>query len=174
MASKQPIVKQIAWASLIPQVAVMAILMYSSHLLGAEQPIIVGAVFYLILSLILRRLIPSNHRKGFKHLKKKEFAKAIGNFELSYEFFQRYSWIDKFRFLTLLSSSRICYREMALLNLAYCYGQQGDGTRSKEYYEKTIEQFPKSEMARSSLQMFESAMTLAQPQDIAEEGSSHR
>ncbi len=49
---------------------------------------------------------------------------------------------------------------MALLNIAFCYGQSGNGKRSKEYYEKTLREFSNSEIAKASLQMFESAKDL--------------
>ena len=52
---------------------------------------------------------------------------------LSYnEFFKRYNWIDKYRFVVLLSLSRISYTEMALANIAFCHGQLGEGGKSKE------------------------------------------
>ena len=42
---------------------------------------------------------------------------------------------------------------MALLNIAFCYSQKGNGSKAKEYYEKTLQQFPGSEMAKSALRM---------------------
>lgn len=46
---------------------------------------------------------------------------------------------------------------------AFCYGQSGDGKRSKEFYEKTLREFPNSEIAKASLRMFESAKDFAVP-----------
>ena len=72
---------------------------------------------------------------------------------MSYGFFNKKQWIDKYRFIILLSASRISYKEMALLNIAFCYGQLGDGKRSREFYEKTLTEFPDSEMAKTALNM---------------------
>ena len=47
---------------------------------------------------------------------------------------------------------------MGLCNIAYCYGQIGDGQKAKEYYEKTLAEFPESGLAiaaHNQLQSFE-------------------
>jgi len=46
---------------------------------------------------------------------------------------------------------------MAMINMAFCYGQIGNGKKSKELYEKALEMFPESQMAKVALKMFESA-----------------
>jgi tetratricopeptide (TPR) repeat protein len=105
----------------------------------------------------LRFQIPKHHRRGIALFKKKSFSEAIPQFEKSYTFFKNNSWIDRFRFITFMSSSRISYTEMALINMAFCYGQIGDGKRSIELYEKALKEFPDSEMAKASLRMYEAA-----------------
>ncbi len=157
MASNQPIIKQIAWLSILPQLIVMITIFVICKLSGTSDPIFSGAILYLIILITLRIVVPRNHRRGISLFKKKEFAAAKDEFIKSYEFFRKNSWIDKYRYLTLLSSSRISYREMALLNTAYCYGQIGEGHKSKEYYEKTLSEFPGSEIAIASLNMIKAA-----------------
>ncbi len=165
MASKQPIIKQISWLSVIPQLLLMSVIFGIMHLAGSQSPILHGALIYLAISIFLRRLLPSAHRRGISLFKRQEFAAAIPEFEKSYAFFTRHKWVDDWRYLTLLSSSRICYREMALLNIAYCYGQNRNGAKSKEYYQRTLKEFPESEIAKASLRLFESAERLTQPAD---------
>ncbi len=126
------------------------------HFSGLEQAVLVGALAYVGLSMVLRFGIPSSHRRGIALFKKKRYEEAIPEFERSYSFFERSKWIDDFRFLTLLSSSRISYREMALLNIAFCYAQAGYGSKAKEYYKRALAEFPDSEMAITSLKMIES------------------
>ena len=157
MAAKTPLLKQIAWISAVPHLTVGFLLVIVAYWLDLKSPILVGAAAYLTLSIAIRRLIPRHHRRGIRLLKDNKFDKARIEFEKSYEFFTRNAWVDNFRYLALLSSTRICYREMALLNIAYCYGQTGDGKRSKESYEKTLEEFPESEIAKASLRMFAAA-----------------
>jgi len=157
MAGKAPLLKQIAWISAVPHLTVGALLVLLAYWLGLKNPILFGAAAYLTISVTLRRLIPRHHRRGIRLLKENKFDKARAEFEKSYEFFTRNAWVDDSRYLVLLSSTKICYREMALLNIAYCYGQAGDGKRSKDSYEQTLEEFPESEIAKASLRMFAAA-----------------
>ena len=156
MSSKTPIVRQVAWSSLIPQLSFMGVLIFGFYLMKSEDPVIHGTVTYLAISLALRILIPKDHRKGIVLVKQQKFLEASSYFEKSYEFFSKNLWIDKYRFLTLLSSSRISYREMALCNIAFCYSQIGDGKKAIEYYTRTLQEFPDSGLAQSALRMLHS------------------
>ncbi len=162
MASKQPIVKQLAWISLIPQLLVMAGIVAVMVQLKAPYPLITGALVYLALSICLRQLVPAAHRHGMARLKNKDYRAAIAEFRKSYDLFSKHRWIDRLRYLVLLSPSRVGHREMALLNIAYCYGQIGEGTMSRKYYQKTLAEFPDSEIAKTALKMFASAQRAAE------------
>lgn len=98
----------------------------------------------------------SEYINGIKKNNAEKFEEAILDFEKSYTFFKKYGWIDKYRFITLLSSSKMSYREMALANIGFCYSQIGNGIKSKEYYERTLAEFPESGLAKSALKMINS------------------
>jgi len=155
MSSTQPVIKQINWLSLIPQLIVMVILIYIYYLIKVSDPVIYGVCTYLVLSVLLRQIVPIYHRKGITYYKAKQYEKAIVEFEKSFEFFMKHRWIDKNRFIVLLSSSRVSYLEMSLINIAFCYGQLGDGKKSKEWYEKALSEFPHSQMAITALKMLD-------------------
>ncbi len=157
MASGKPIVRQIAWISIIPQLLFMAILyvIYSIFIESIFLALYFTCITYLFISLILKLSMQRNQRKGIVLSKAGKYEQAIEEFQKSYAFFSKHNWIDKYRFITLLSSSKVSYREMALLNIAFCYSQIKDGKNSKTYYLKTIEQFPNSEIAHASLKMIE-------------------
>ncbi len=157
MSSRLPIVRQIAWLSVLPQLLLIALIMGLLYLAGVQQPFFVGALTYLTLALVLRGSIARTHRRGVSRFKRRQFEEAIRYFEDSYDFFTRHPWIDEWRFLTILSSSQIGYREMALLNIAFCHTQLGDGRKAKEFYQRTLDEYPDSKMARTSLRMIESA-----------------
>lgn len=156
MSSKQPVIRQISLFSIIPQVLILALIVGILSICGSVDSLFLGLVFYLLLSVFLKRLVPRFHRRGMKYLRDKQYDLSIDEFIKSYEFFQRNKWVDKYRALFLLSSSRISYSEMALINIAYCYGQIGEGTKSKETYEKALKEYPKSEIAMSALRMYNS------------------
>lgn len=156
MASNVPIVRQIAWVSLLPQLLLMGVFISIFYILDVEEPFIPGALAYLILSNGLRYLIPKYHRQGMKLVKRQKFAEAIPFFEKSVEYFSENKWVDKCRFLTLLSSSKMTYIEMGLCNIAFCYSQTGNGQKAKEYYEQTIKEFPDNGLAIAGLNLMNS------------------
>lgn len=134
----------------------MGLTMAALHFAGVDEAILLGAFVFALLSISLRLLVPKKHRRGIALYKKKRYAEAIPHFEESYRFFTTNKWVDDFRFLTMFSSSRISYREMALLNVAFCHALAGDGAKSKEYYHQTFTEFPGSEIAKASLKMIDS------------------
>jgi tetratricopeptide (TPR) repeat protein len=156
MASSKPIVRQIAWVSLFPQLIFMAAIILALSALKVSNPIIVGAAIYLVLSFALRFLIAVSHRKGMVAFRNGDYASALPHFEASYNFFEKHKWLDKWRYLVLLSSSKISYKEMAMLNIAFCYSQLDKGAESKKAYEDTFSSFPNSEMAKAALNMIAS------------------
>lgn len=136
----------------------MGLLILCWNLIDPQNAFIFGALTYLILSFSLKTLIPKEHKKGIKNVKSGNFEEAILHFEKSYDFFNQFKWIDKFRYFVLLSSSRMSYKEMALTNIAFCYGQIGNGKKAKEYYERTLDEFPDSGLALSGLRLLNSML----------------
>lgn len=157
MSSRTPIVKQISWLATIPQ---LLALLFAMAVGGAFRPrdgIFWGAAVYLVYSIGSRQLVPRHHRAGVALVKQQRFEEAIPKFQESLRFFDRYSWIDRFRSVVLMSPSAAGYREMALANIAFCYGQMGEGRQSRHYYEKCLERFPDSGLAKAAIRMLDAA-----------------
>ncbi|MFD2907225.1 tetratricopeptide repeat protein [Flavobacterium ardleyense] len=134
----------------------MLFLTFIFHKLNANEPPLYGAITYLLISISLRNFVPKSHREGLKLTNEHKFENAIEKFKNSYNFFTEYNWIDKYRFVTLLSSSKMNYREMALCNIAFCYSQIGNGQKAIEYYKKTLSEFPRNNLAQAGLKMLTS------------------
>lgn len=156
MASKVPTVKQIAWIAVFLQILLIGIFIYVYRLLNIGDPFIFGALTYLILSFGLKNILTKDHRQGINLVKQQKFADAIHYFEKSVDFFSKNAWVDKYRFLTLLSPSKMSYREMDLCNTAFCYSQTGDGLKAKEIYQQTLEDYPENGIAIAGLNMLNS------------------
>lgn len=173
MASKIPVIRQIAWLSVVPQLAIVALLVGGLHVAGVQRPFVPGAIAYLALALTLRTTIATPHRRGISLVRQGKYGEAIQYFQQSFDFFTRHKWVDDFRFLTMFSSARMSYREMALVNMAFCYSQTGDGRNAKQYYERVLSEFADNEIAKTSLRMIEAAEQNAQApptgNDAAEE-----
>ena len=156
MSSNIPTVRQIAWISIVPQLLIMGLIMLIWYQFNTSVFLICGAISYIFLSQLLKRTFTREHRKGMFSIKSEKFEEAVSHFQKSYDFFRENEWMDKFRFVALLSSSKMTYKEMALNNIAFCYGQLGNGTLSKEYYERTLQEFPNSGMAKAALRFLHS------------------
>jgi tetratricopeptide (TPR) repeat protein len=141
----------------MPQLLVLGLCIAVASRFVQDNAFIVGGCVYIGLSFCLRYSMSGAHRRGMNHFKLGDYAAAIPEFEVSYEFFSRHLWIDRYRFLTLLSSSRISYREMALANQAYCYGQIGEGEQARVLYEKANAEFPDREIAKAALRLMDAA-----------------
>lgn len=157
---KIPVVRQTDWIAVIPQLIFMALLILVYYLLDINEPVIWGCLTYLILSFGSRKIIAKDHNKGMQLSKGQKFSDAIKYYEKSAEFFKENNWIDKYRFITLLSASKMSYREMDLNNIGFCYSQIGNGTKAKEYYEKTLTEFPNSVLAKTALNMINSVQNI--------------
>ena len=74
-------------------------------------------------------------------------------FEKSVAYFTKNAWIDKYRYVTMLSSSKMSYREMGLSNIAFCYGQLGKLEIAKEYYLRVLREYPENGLAMATLRL---------------------
>ncbi len=158
MASGKPIVRQIAILPLIIQILYIIIFIFLMNLLFPQgrYNIEFALLLYILVCLVLRYTLTYSHRKGVRCYKKGVYNLAIPEFLKSYDFFTRHNWLDKYRHLFLMSGSRISYKEMALLNAAFCYSQIGEGDKAKEFYEKALAEYPTSQMAQSALNLINS------------------
>ena len=156
MASNVPTMGQISLISLIPQLLLIALFTYFYYDLDFTFAFLLGAITYSVLALSLRNFIAKNHRQGFQLVEQHKFAEAIPMFEKSVYFFTQHAWVDKYRFLTLLSSSKLTYKEMGLCNIAFCYSQTNNGQKAKEYFELILKEFPNNGMAITGLRMLNS------------------
>lgn len=123
------------------------------------MPPLVPIMAYLAYSIGSRILIPRHHRRGMRALKRGDFDTAISQMDASYAFFQRHAWIDRFRWLTMLSPSAMSYREMALLNIAFFQTQLGRRDEAKAAYQRVVAEFPDSLVGKRTMTMIETFET---------------
>ena len=155
MPSSTPIVRQMNWISIIIQLIILSILCLVFYIIDKVNFIYYAFLSFVALFFILRYLIPKDHRRGVSLYKREKYNEAIPYFQKSYDFFSVHKWIDKYRIVTMLSSSKISYSEMARINKAFCLSQIGKKQESIEEYKKTLEEFPGSKIAEMSLKMLQ-------------------
>lgn len=156
MPSTVPTTRQLSFLFLVPQLIIIGLIIYLYHLADFAEPFILGAFSYAFLALGLRNLIANKHRKGIRLVKQHKFTESIPYFEKSVSYFTKNKWVDKYRFLTLFSISKMTYKEMGLCNIAFAYSQTGNGKKAKEYYEQVLTEFPENGLAIAALNMIKS------------------
>lgn len=153
---KIPTERPIAWIALIPQLLLMTIVFALFYFLNSKEPFFRTALTYLTLSFGVKAIFLKNHSKGITLTKEGRNKQAIASFEKSAKFFSDHLWLDQYRFITLLSAAKHGYREMALINIGYCYIELKDQEKAKEYYQKALQEYPNNEMAKFALNTFNS------------------
>ena len=103
-----------------------------------KNAFLAGAITYLVLAWGLRLLLQRHHRKGMQLSRAEQYEAALECFEKSEAFFARNSWIDKYRFITMFSSSAYGYREMALQNQGFALLKLNRPSEAIVPYEKLL------------------------------------
>jgi len=154
-----PTVRSIAWVSIIPQTIIYLLIRYFFHLLLPDiDPFFGATIIYILLILILRNFVAKKHRAGIKLFKQEKFEAAIPLFEESVAYFTKNKWIDTYRYVTIMSSSKMSYREMGLCNIAFCYSQIKKGEKAKEYYNLVLREYPENGLAIAALRMMDASL----------------
>lgn len=154
--SEVPVVKKIAWVYIVPQLILLFLLtlffwqafLPTSFSMAAAY----AAVVYLLYSFGSKSLLLRYHRDGIHLSKLQAFREAIDKFQRSYGFLEKHAWLDKYRFITMLDSSALSYREMALVNIAYSHVQLDEKATALKYYQRALQEFPESELAQSGIE----------------------
>jgi tetratricopeptide (TPR) repeat protein len=147
---------RVVWFYIIPQLILIFLLCWIFSLYTDDTfTFLFGLVSYWLIIFSLRNLVAKSHRKGIALLKKNNFEQAIVYFQKSVNFFEKNPWVDKYRYLTLLSASRMTYREMGLCNIAFSLSQSGRAAEAKEIYIQVLKQYPENGIATAALNMMQ-------------------
>ena len=155
MPTHTPIIRQASWLVALPSLLILSGTVALGWALHGENGMLVAITCYLAYSMTARLFVAREHRRGIRLVRRKRFLEAIPHFARSFDFFDRHRWLDDCRGFVLLSSSRASYREMALLNRAFCHGQVGEGVKAAGAYRRCLELFPDSGMAEAGLRLIE-------------------
>lgn len=152
---KIPVVRQYSYIAFFVHLAVLFVVCSLWGWVVGGKWFLLSYVIYAAVLVGVPLLVASDHKRGMRLLMREEFGEAIPCFMASYDYFERNRWVDRFRYVAVMSSSKMSYREMALCNVAFCYGQLGDCERMREYYERTLREFPDNVLAKTALRALE-------------------
>lgn len=106
---------------------------------SVRKAVMAGCVSYLILAWSLRFAFQKHHMSGMKFWKAKNYSDAAAAFQQSYDFFDKHPSVDKYRFITMFSSSAIPYQQMALNNMGICYLHMGENVKALDAFKHLAE-----------------------------------
>lgn len=153
MTNDLPVTRSINYFFLVLQILFLVGLYFGYELSGSDEAGIWAAMTYLIVAYATRYFVPLDHRKGMRELKQGDYEKALVSFEKSFQFFSVHRWVDRFRMFTTFSVSKLCYREMALVNKAFTLVCLGRKEEAKALYEVCLKEYPKNNIAFYGLKM---------------------
>ncbi len=153
------VVRQRSWLLTIPQVAILFLLIVLGYVLFKQQwgwwSLAVGLYVFLIYRFIVRWAFMGDFYRARRKLVRGEYEEALRLYEKVYEFFSKHPWLDRFRYLILLTPSKRMIRETALNNIVYCYFQLGDKAKVKSALDRFLGEFPDNIFAKSALEFIE-------------------
>ena len=161
MNNDLPNVRKIAWLPVTLHIVFQAALIYSlwRSWFPNNLPLamICGAGGYLVYSRLSRAIVLRHHRQGVKLLKAGMYQEAIEEFQSMYDILDRHKWIDRYRYVLLLSETSIPYGVSALCNIAYGYWMLNQNAKSLEYYRKTVQSYPNFDAFKEAMETVEAA-----------------
>jgi hypothetical protein len=161
MSSKVPFVKkEIAWLSLIPRLLLLGLLCLVFYQFDKRTFFLYALIVHTAITYGMRRFaFPSVVHTSVALIKEAKFEEAIPYIKESIDYYDKHPWIDKYRFLLMISSSKQCIMELLLCNLAYCHLQIGDVGIAKLTYEEVLSRYPENPNARVQLQTINAVAT---------------
>jgi tetratricopeptide (TPR) repeat protein len=166
-----PVVRQASISGSAVTIAVVAGLAVGGWLVtNSVSGVIWSMGIYFAYAWLTRSLISREHRRGIRLVLLGRYEEAIPAFENSLSFFTRHVWIDRFRAVTMLSPSKMSYREMASCNVAFCYALIGQGAKAKAIYQSVLADYPDNPLAPASLRMLEAGQQMAVSNNLVGEG----
>ena len=154
MKRKTPVVRELNWLMVAPlAIALLGCIGVAFLFVRDSSALMWGAISYLTYSYGVRYFIVKEHRAGIRATREGRHDQAIRHFQSSYEFFTRHAWVDRWRPLVLMSPSGASFREMALVNIAFCQGQLGRTADARASYTRAAQEFPGSPLATAALNL---------------------
>jgi tetratricopeptide (TPR) repeat protein len=123
------------------------LLMQVYHFPSLITPLLFAFAAYFAYSTVARGLILTHHQRGMKFFRQKHYHEAILSFQQSIQYLNANAWIDRHRWLVLLSSSALSYREMAMFNIGAAYVYLDNAREARKAFESFLMAFPFSQLA---------------------------
>lgn len=148
--------RQINWLALIPKLLVIGIACMFFYPLDKQFFFVFAFVIYWLLTALAREIFfPISLRKSIELIALEKFEEAIPYTQKTIDYYLNHRWIDKYRFILLINSSKKTITESITCNLAYCYFKTGRIGKAQELYHEILKHYPRNTNARAMLHAIE-------------------
>ena len=138
--------------ALLPRLIFIALLCLLFYRVDERIFFVYAFFIYLLVSYSLKfLLIPGSTFTGVKLMREDRYEEAIPYIDQDIAYFTQRSWIDRYRFLLMISSSPRTHMELCLCNKAWCLLQTGKVNESKALYESVLSEYPGNIIAITQL-----------------------
>ena len=138
--------------ALLPRLIFIALLCRLFYRVDERIFFVYAFFIYLLVAYSLKfLLIPGSTFTGVRLMREDRYEEAIPYIDEDVAYFTKRSWIDRYRFLLMISSSPRTYRELCLCNKAWCLLQTGKVKESKALYESVLSEYPGNIVAQTQL-----------------------
>jgi len=151
---------------LVVVVVLCSLVLAVSVVLVPERGVQVGASVLLLYVLLTRLIFTGDHQLALWHQTHQEYELAIPRLEASLAYFERHPWLDRLRFVLMLSPTGYRYRELALLGLGHCNAQLGR-LEARDHYQACLRLNPRNTAARAALVLMQKGAELGRRGAVA-------
>jgi tetratricopeptide (TPR) repeat protein len=155
-----------AWGSIQSTLLGLAFCLVTATLVGELiSGLTLGAVVFLLYRvLVVRMLVCRDHRRGVRQTQAGHFADAIGSFQASARFWDRWGWLDRSRGILLGSTVAYPFGQLARYNEAYCLSRLGRGEEAITALNRLLQRAPDMHIAKELLEVLEAGASTRAPE----------
>jgi tetratricopeptide (TPR) repeat protein len=95
------------------------------------------------------------HQAALKLIRAGKFDEALVPLQKALEFYTEHPGLDRWRHVLMATASRFSLREVAMMNIAYCFGQIGDKEKMIKHYERLASEYPDNMAAQNTLRFID-------------------
>lgn len=161
MKQSVPVVRQVNFLALL--LPLMVIVGGSVGVgLWLRPPLGISAYFIvpllvLVYVVLAQAILLRHHRNGLRLLRAARPTEALLPLQKALEFYTEHPALDRWRHFLLITASSYSLREVALMNIAYCYSQAGDKEEMIKHYECLLREYPNNVLVQNTLRLIETS-----------------
>ncbi len=159
MTRRSPSAHEFRWAFFLLQLAALGVCVAAGLAVSGRGPWGAGAgmAVFWIWTYGARARFGRHHAAGARHIRRREYEQALACFARSEAYFAEHPRLDRWRALSVMSTSAASFHEMAMVAQGSCLIRLGRADEARRTYERVRELYPESPWADGALALLDAA-----------------